>query len=145
MISPIDASNSACVKVVLTSDFALEDIMVLSGANLKSEIESQKWLDLGNYFSSLELVEAAPSRALCIIVKPVPSRGTQSLQGGVQEWRSPIDVRVLYNGGGVFVDAAKYADEGVEILAGYMNPLDVDGGDSAVAVVYCKVGEGGHC
>jgi hypothetical protein len=40
MISPIDASNSACVKVVLTSDFALEDIMVLPGANLKSEIES---------------------------------------------------------------------------------------------------------
>ena len=55
----------------------------------------------------------------------------------------PQTFRSYYNGGGVFVDAAKYADKGVEILASYVNPLDVDGGDSAAAVVYCKVGEGG--
>ena len=55
----------------------------------------------------------------------------------------PQKFRSYYNGGGVFVDAAKYADKGVEILASYVNSLDVDGGDSAVAVVYCKVGEGG--
>ena len=57
----------------------------------------------------------------------------------------PQNFRSYYNGGGVFVDAAKYADKGVEILASYVNSLDVDGGDSAAAVVYCKVGEGGHC
>jgi biotin--protein ligase len=51
--------------------------------------------------------------------------------------------RSYYNGGGVFVDAGKYADKGVEILASYVQPLDVEGGDGAAAVVYCKVGEGG--
>jgi biotin--protein ligase len=55
----------------------------------------------------------------------------------------PQTFRSYYNGGGVFVDAGKYASKGVEILASYVNPLDVDGGDSAAAVVYCKVGEGG--
>jgi biotin--protein ligase len=51
--------------------------------------------------------------------------------------------RSYYNGGGVFVDAGRYADEGVEVLASYTRPLDVKGGDGAAAVVYCKVGEGG--
>ena len=52
-------------------------------------------------------------------------------------------VRSYYNGGGVFVDAGKYASTGVETLATYTDPLDVDGGDMPAAVVYCKVGEGG--
>jgi biotin--protein ligase len=47
-----------------------------------------------------------------------------------------------YNGGGVFVDAEKFADRGVEVLASYTEPLDVDGGQGSAAVVYCKVGEG---
>ncbi|POS86238.1 hypothetical protein EPUL_001442, partial [Erysiphe pulchra] len=47
-----------------------------------------------------------------------------------------------YNGGGVFVDAAKYSDKGVEILARYHDPLDVNGGDGNAAVVYCRVNEG---
>lgn len=54
---------------------------------------------------------------------------------------APQSFRSYYNGGGVFVDAAKFADKGVEVLAEYTNPLDVEGG--AAAVVYCKVGEGG--
>lgn len=51
-------------------------------------------------------------------------------------------LRVYYNGGGVFVDANKYADRGVEVVARYTEPLTVDGGDGGAAVVYCPVGEG---
>jgi biotin--protein ligase len=63
----------------------------------------------------------------------------EAFKGGIV----PQTFRSYYNGGGVFVDARKYADEGVEVLARYVDPLDVDGGDGAAAVVYCKVGEGG--
>jgi len=55
----------------------------------------------------------------------------------------PQMLRSYYNGGGVFVYAGKYADKGVEVLASYTDPMDVDGGDGAAAVVYCKVGDGG--
>lgn len=55
----------------------------------------------------------------------------------------PGTFRSYYNGGGVFVDAGKYTDGGVEILASYADPLDVEGGVRPAAVVYCKVGDGG--
>ena len=48
-----------------------------------------------------------------------------------------------YNGGGVFVDAPKYKNYGVEVLAEYTEPLDVDSGEGEAAIVYCKIGEGG--
>ncbi|KAA8898950.1 biotin-protein ligase [Sphaerosporella brunnea] len=51
--------------------------------------------------------------------------------------------RTYFNGGGVFVDAEKYRDRGVEVLASYEEDLDVDGGDGKAAVVYCKFGDGG--
>lgn len=54
----------------------------------------------------------------------------------------PDSFRSYYNGGGVFVDAKKHKERGVEILASYTEPMDVDGGDGAAAVVYCKVGDG---
>jgi biotin--protein ligase len=54
----------------------------------------------------------------------------------------PQTFRSYYNGGGVFVDAGKFADKGIETLAVYTDPLDVDGGEGPAAVVYCKVGEG---
>lgn len=54
----------------------------------------------------------------------------------------PDIFKSYYNGGGVFVDAAKYQDQGVEVLASYTQELDVDPGEGAAAVVYCKVGEG---
>lgn len=54
----------------------------------------------------------------------------------------PNVFKSYYNGGGVFVDAPKYRDKGVEVLASYADPLAVDPGDGAAAVVYCKVGEG---
>ncbi|KAI9888891.1 MAG: biotin holocarboxylase synthetase [Vezdaea aestivalis] len=55
----------------------------------------------------------------------------------------PEVFRVYYNGGGVFVDAEKMEENGVEVLASYTEPLSVDGGKGAAAVVYCKVGDGG--
>ena len=54
----------------------------------------------------------------------------------------PDVFRSYYNGGGVFVDAPKYKDKGVEVLASYSERLDVDSGEGAAAVVYCKSGEG---
>lgn len=50
--------------------------------------------------------------------------------------------RLYYNGGGVFVDAPKYHDEGVEVLASFTEKVKVDPGEGAAAVVYCKVGNG---
>jgi biotin--protein ligase len=55
----------------------------------------------------------------------------------------PQTFRSYYNGGGVFVDAGKFVNKGVEILATYTDPLDVEGGDGPAAIVYHKVGEGG--
>lgn len=50
--------------------------------------------------------------------------------------------KCYFNGGGVFVDAAKFKERGVEILARYADELDVDGGEGGAAVVYCKFGDG---
>lgn len=54
----------------------------------------------------------------------------------------PEVFRTYYNGGGVFVDAEKYRDRGVEVLASFTEELAVDGGEGHAAVVYRKVGEG---
>ena len=54
----------------------------------------------------------------------------------------PDVFRSYYNGGGVFVDAPKFRDKGVDILASYTEGLKVDSGEVAAASVYCKVGEG---
>lgn len=54
----------------------------------------------------------------------------------------PEQFRSYLNGGGVFVDAAKFADKGVSVLAEYVGKLDVDGGHGSAAVVHCKVGKG---
>lgn len=53
----------------------------------------------------------------------------------------PSSFASYYNGGGVFVDADKLKDRGVEVLASYVEPVDVD--DGTAAIVYCKVGDGG--
>ncbi|ROW01227.1 hypothetical protein VMCG_05938 [Cytospora schulzeri] len=57
-------------------------------------------------------------------------------------WEPPETFRLYHNGGGVFVDAAKMKDRGVEVLANFEDDLDVDGGDGKAAVVYCKVSQG---
>jgi len=54
----------------------------------------------------------------------------------------PEVFRSYYNGGGVFVDAPKFKDQGVDILASYTQKISVDPGEGTAAVVYCKVGEG---
>lgn len=55
----------------------------------------------------------------------------------------PESFHSYYNGGGVFVDAGKFANKGVETLASYADPLDCEGGDGPAAIVYRKVGDGG--
>ncbi|KAL8897851.1 MAG: hypothetical protein Q9192_002385 [Flavoplaca navasiana] len=50
--------------------------------------------------------------------------------------------RSYYNGGGVFVDAPKFENHGVEVLASFTQDLDVDAGEGSASVVYCKVGDG---
>lgn len=54
----------------------------------------------------------------------------------------PGAFRSYYNGGGVFVDAPKFKDQGVEVLASFTEKISVDPGEGLAAVVYCKVGEG---
>ena len=54
----------------------------------------------------------------------------------------PNVFKSYYNGGGVFVDAPKFVDQGVEVLASYTEPLAIDSGEGSAAIVYCKVGEG---
>ena len=54
----------------------------------------------------------------------------------------PDSFHAYANGGSVFVDAEKYTDRGVEILAAYADALDVDPGRGSAAVIYRKIGEG---
>ena len=54
----------------------------------------------------------------------------------------PDVFRSYYNGGGVFVDAPKFKDQGIEVLASFTEKLDVDAGDGSASVIYCKVGSG---
>ncbi|MCJ1472751.1 biotin holocarboxylase synthetase [Lambiella insularis] len=54
----------------------------------------------------------------------------------------PEIFRSYYNGGGVFVDAPKFREQGVEVLASYTERIHVYPGEGTAAVVYCKVGEG---
>lgn len=61
---------------------------------------------------------------------------------GLTKGSLPDVFRSYYNGGGVFVDAPKYKNQGVEVLASYTEKLKVDSGEGTAAVVYCKVGEG---
>ncbi|ESZ97935.1 putative biotin apo-protein ligase [Sclerotinia borealis F-4128] len=65
------------------------------------------------------------------------------VEDAFQSENAPQRFKSYYNGGGVFVDAGIFKDEGVETLATYVDSLDVDGGQDHAAVVYCKVGEGG--
>ena len=52
------------------------------------------------------------------------------------------EFRCYFNGGGVFVDAEKLEGKGVEVMARYAEPLDIEEEAGKVAVVYCQVGEG---
>jgi biotin---protein ligase len=50
------------------------------------------------------------------------------------------DVKVYCNGGGIFVDADSFVEEGVTVLARYNDEVTLEGGNAAV--VFCKVGTG---
>lgn len=54
----------------------------------------------------------------------------------------PDVFRAYANGGSVFVNASKYRERGVEVLASYAEDINVDAGKGAAAVVLCRVGEG---
>jgi len=54
----------------------------------------------------------------------------------------PAIFRTYANGGSVFVDAPKFIDRGVEILAHYTEKLNVSSGQGAAAVIYRKIGQG---
>jgi biotin---protein ligase len=73
----------------------------------------------------------AGARAVNVKVNRTP------LTGGV-----PETFKSYYNGGGVFVDAETYKEQGVEILATYEEKLAVEGGQGPAAIVYRKVGSG---
>ncbi len=56
---------------------------------------------------------------------------------------APEFFRCYYNGGGVFVDAPKLKDRGIEILSNYTQESDIVHSDQdSAAVVYCKVEKG---
>ncbi|KAL8731151.1 MAG: hypothetical protein Q9181_004398 [Wetmoreana brouardii] len=61
---------------------------------------------------------------------------------GLAKGSVPDLFRSYYNGGGVFVDAPKFKDEGVEVLASFTEELDVEAGEGSASVIYCKVGDG---
>ena len=63
-------------------------------------------------------------------------------KNGLTKGALPDVFRSYYNGGGVFVDAPKFQEDGVEILASYTQELKVDSGEGTAAAVYCKVGNG---
>ena len=42
----------------------------------------------------------------------------------------------------MFVDAGKFRDQGVEVLASFKEATAVDGGEGGAAVVFCGLGDG---
>ncbi|KAL8692881.1 MAG: hypothetical protein Q9218_002174 [Villophora microphyllina] len=66
----------------------------------------------------------------------------QIQKGALTKGSVPELFRSYYNGGGVFVDAPKFKNKGVEVLANFTDKLDVDPGEGSASVIYCKVGEG---
>jgi len=67
--------------------------------------------------------------------------GARAVRVKEKDGTGPV-FRSYYNGGGVFVDAGKFEDKGIEVLATYEDELVVDAGEGGAAVVLCKVGEG---
>lgn len=105
-----------------------------------------------------KLLEVVGSRELAFY--PGPCRGcafpgfVYNSEKGARAAELKVDKSILsagsvpnvfksyYNGGGVFVDAPKYRDQGVEVLASYSEDVAVNAGEGSAAVVYCKVGQG---
>lgn len=60
----------------------------------------------------------------------------------LEKGSAPRSFRSYYNGGGVFVDAPKYEEQNVEVLASFTEELNVDAREGSAAVVYCRVEQG---
>ena len=54
------------------------------------------------------------------------------------------EFKSYYNGGGLFVDAERYRNQGVEVLATFPGDVAVEIGEDkeAAAVVLCRIGDG---
>lgn len=70
--------------------------------------------------------------------KAVELQVNQEVLGGT----APAHFKSYYNGGGVFVEAEKFQNQGVEVLATFKEELNVEAGKAKAAVVFRKVGEG---
>ncbi|EWC44184.1 hypothetical protein DRE_06929 [Drechslerella stenobrocha 248] len=67
---------------------------------------------------------------------------TLDVVGKLLDMGAPPKFASYYNGGGVFVDAEKLTDQGVEILARYIEQPQIDEGRNVAAAVGCRVGAG---
>ena len=88
----------------------------------------------GLAFPGFVYASEAGARAVTLKVE----KGVLGADGGAL----PDTFRSYYNGGGVFVDARKFKDKGVEVLANFEDDLAVDSGEGAAAVVFRQVGDG---
>jgi biotin--protein ligase len=93
----------------------------------------------GSAFSGFEYGTHAGGRAVKVSVN---GTALQNSSESTERRPTPSHITSYINGGGVFVDAAKYRAKGVEILASYAEPIAVDGGDGDAAVVHCMYGRG---
>lgn len=91
----------------------------------------------GGAFGGFEYNSEAGARAAVLTV------GEEALSIDGEAPALPDEFRCYVNGGGVFVDADRMSDQGVEVLATYGEPLAVHGGErGSAAVVCCRVGKG---
>ena len=86
----------------------------------------------GGAYPGYEYGSEAGARAAGLVVQQQAFEGREV----------PRELRVYFNGGGVFIDAELYADKGVQVLANYAQDLGVRTRGGRAAVIYCKVGEG---
>ncbi|KAF2133103.1 biotin apo-protein ligase-like protein [Dothidotthia symphoricarpi CBS 119687] len=88
----------------------------------------------GLAFEGFQYASEAGARAADV---KVHLRAFEDVKEGMKE-----AFKSYYNGGGVFVDAKKLENRGVQILASFTEDLHVESGESKAAVVYRKVGDG---
>lgn len=88
----------------------------------------------GLAFEGFQYASEAGARAADLIIHP---SAFEDVNEGLK-----MSFKSYYNGGGVFVDAEKLKNRGVQILASFTEDLHVDPGQGKAAVVYRKIGEG---
>ncbi|RKU42996.1 biotin holocarboxylase synthetase [Coniochaeta pulveracea] len=86
----------------------------------------------GGAFKGFRYASEKGAKAVRLVTHPETFPGTEV----------PEEFKCYFNGGSVFVEAERFAPDGVEILAEYADDLDVESGKRRAAVVYCKAGDG---